>query len=218
MATLQQIRTSILEQAEGHYPTDDSRYRFEFIENLIRSKRSYLLEREANRSLGVDLAWYTNIDCLEVKCGRVSCPGFSAEKSYSYVDMPNVESNRWAIAFLGTPAGDVYAESPIVNFLFGRDSKPEFPGNPYVLQKGRAIFRYQLTASFLRLVAILSDPSNIAEFPCIEDFETTAYPIPTSLVHELELLCLKQLLSTRVQPDDTNDATNRLVADKPQNV
>jgi len=216
MATLAQIRSSILHQVSGFLPNDDTRLRARFIDNLIRTKRSYILGREAlSNPLGIRRGWYSVLDCLEVKKGKNICNGIESNKTFWYVDLPGLPGFRWDISFLGTIGGKQFDQKGLTSFHYG-DSGLGSVG--YVILENKAIFDSCIKEEYLRLIAILGDPSD-AGTACASVLANADYPIPEEFVHELELLCIKQIHSgLDTKADMTNDGVDKDVPEKPKTV
>ena len=206
MATLEQIRFSIIEQARGNIVTDDTRLRYGFIDHLVREKRALLLEQQRKRGMGVQLGFYQTINCLSIACGQVECAGYKSGVDQLYIDLP--AGVQQPIAFLGSVDGSTsFQYEPFMTFsmnppgLFGR-SKPRF-----TILENKALLRNVPTGiTLLQLVAVLYDP---LEKSCATLTARDEYPVPIGLLHQLELLCLRQLLSTSpIQPDVTSNASD----------
>jgi hypothetical protein len=210
MPLLSELRSSIIRQAKGQIPTDDEALRNRFVDHLIRQKRLVLAGSQAARGTGIDQAYYQQINCLEIKCSEVECKGptrsFKSGKSYDYIDLPEIASFRDAIAYLGSVDGScgfqqVNQSAFHTNQRFGL----ELP--QYTLIGKRAFIKHKPAGRYFSLNAVLWDP---AHGLCGQDKINFSYPVDTHDVHELELLCLKQILSTLQIPGDrVNDATNQ---------
>lgn len=212
MPTLAEIRHSIIDQVSGRFPTDDSRLRFLFIEKLMSDKRALLLAEQMKGSLSLDVAWMTVVDCLDVQCGPVSCAGYVTELKEHYVMLPAIMTGRRAIQYFGTPAGQAFENVSMLSFSSGSNTLLGKAQPVYTIVDGRAIIKnipYGLKK--IRIVAILKDPHKDENgIDCLPAAENREYPIPAELVHKLELLCIKQLLSTLpIAPDDTNDGADK---------
>lgn len=206
MPSLAEIRFSIRNQLVGLVANDDSRLRYAFIDKIIRDKRSKLIQSAANRGLGVDSMYYQQIDCLEIKCDEVKCAGVSLGVKYDHVTIPVVESFRGSIAWLGTLDGKVqFGELSLSGFL--NIQKNRFgKGKPCFTVIGTtALIKYAPSGlSRLQMHAVLEDP--LRDLCKITNVDSP-YPVPNSAVHDIEVMCLKQLMSTLSIPADmTNDA------------
>lgn len=209
MPTLENLIISIRDQAIGQIGTDDTKVQESFVEKLIRDKRSLLINSQAKNGLGVDQAYYQVVDCLEIICGTVNCPGIPRGYKYHYVETKKIESFKGSIAYLGLIDGvHPFSQIPLSAFLnhvpvrFGK----EYP--VFTVIDGKALLKSPPSGvAYLRGIMVLENP---VEGVCEEDAYRAEYPVPNSIVHQLELLCLKQLFSTLpIQPDTTNDAVDR---------
>lgn len=208
MPTLIELRSSIRNQIIGQVGTDDTRYRSLFIDHEIRAVRSILINQQGRSGLGVDPAYYQELTCLTIEEGSVVCEGYDSGESLLYVTMPAVEGLRGAIAYLGTIDGRTAFQRRSISSFMSK-ATPRFckPFPNYAIIGDRAYVRDVPSGlEFLRMVAVLEDP---AKNKCVTDFERQPYPIPQNRVHELEVICIKQLLATLpIQPDSLNDAAD----------
>ena len=204
MATLEQIRSSIIEQARGNIVTDDTRLRFGFIDHLIREKRALLIEQQRRKGMGINMGFYQTIDCLEVKCGQVECGGYKSGVRQHYLDLPAGIQNP--VAFLGSVDGTIsFTMYPFTAFQSVTPSRFGKTRPMYTVIDNKALLKFLPNGiTMLRLVAVLYDP---LEKTCATLTARNEYPIPSGFLHQVELLCLKQLLSTQpIQPDPLNNA------------
>ena len=209
MPTLEEIVFSIRDQAIGQIGTDDTKLQEAFLEKLVRDKRSLIINDQAKRGLGVDQSYYQVIDCLEVLCGEVECPGIPRGFKYYYVDIKEVESFAGSISYLGTIDGqNPFVRVSVSAFLTNLPSRFGKNYPVFTVVSGKALLKSPPSAvAFLRGIMVLENPT---EGVCEEDAYRAQYPVPNSVMHQLELLCLKQLFSTLpIQPDTTNDATDK---------
>lgn len=208
MATLAEIRYSIRNQLEGQVVTDDHRLRIRFIDKQIRSIRSLLLAEELNRGLGIDQAFLQVIDCLQVKCDKVTCNGNTLPFKTHFVDVPPITSHGSNPIYLGLIDGTLPFERVSYSaFLQWTGGSFSFKRPAYALIDGMALLKFfPIGTKWIRLVAALDDPMNGG---CVTLKENDPYPLPERLVHQLELLVIKQLLSTLPIPGDlVNDAVD----------
>jgi hypothetical protein len=205
MPRLSEIRSSILDQITGHLPTDDTRFDLEFIENLVREKRSLLIHDRAKTGLGVESAYYQDLSCLTITQEKLLCGGEDAGGVHACITVPSIERFRGAIAYLGRTSGDrPFGELGLSAFLRNAPDRfcrhtPVFtvlPGKIYLKNVDPGM-------ETVRMIAVLEDPRADT---CILDFEEAPYPVPAHALHQLELLCLKQMMSTLpIRPDRVND-------------
>ena len=220
MPSLRELRASIRNQAAGHIVTDDTRLRNRFIDKLIRDKRSALIMSEAKRGLGVDPHYYQTISCLNIEDDELVCDGENTGVIVKSVKTPPVESFRGSIAHFGSIDHSFQFEyralSAFINYTNGRfcSDRPV-----YTITAGKSYLK-NIPAGMcvVKLIAVLENPQDDT---CIKDFERTDYPIPNSRVHTLELMCLKQLMSTAgIVPDEMNNAADdsTLAGAQPKNL
>lgn len=206
MPTLSELRSSIKEQMLGYMPTDDSRLEEPFLDHLIRSKRSLIIRERAKFGLGVDQAFYQDLTCLKVERAPIKCDGITTKTEYPRIPVPAVEQFRGSIAYLGKlNFKEPFAQLSLSAFLRSTTSRMCVTHPAYTLLDGYAYLSgLDLDTEIIRMVAVLENP---AENKCILNFEDQDYPVPMDASHQLELLCLKQLMSTLpIRPDTSNNA------------
>lgn len=210
MPTIAQLRNSIRNQVVGQVPTDDTRLRDRFIDYLIRTIRSQMASEDSSRGTGIDQAFYQTIDCLEVKCGTVKCAGRTMEDT-SYVEIPVITSGRDGIAFLGSIDGSGFSRRSLTAFVYGPLANRGGVKTPFFTVMVDRILLKNVPGSMklLRMHAVLEDPMAKS---CLPLTQNDAYPIPDNRVHQLELMCIKQLLATLpITADQVNDAQDDAV-------
>lgn len=200
--TLAEIGFSIRNQVKGFFSSDDERIDIEFIYKKVKDVRSLLIRELSNSRDPMDPALYQEICCLEVKCEEVVCNGIKSGVKQFYIELPFIENIRNAIAFLGTADRKIqFKERSYMGKLFGHAAT--WTGNtPYfTIVDDKAILGNLPTTGlkFLCLVAILEDPLNER---CYLRDENEHYPIPSNMVHQLELIVIKQLMSVLQLPTD----------------
>ena len=209
MATLEDIRSSIMSQAYGQVPSDDGRLRKRFVEHVIRSVRSELIKDFARRNVGVPQGFYQRICCLDVKCDNVVCHGHRVPIDTEHVDIPILEDIPGNPSYFGTADGKTPFRRTGLNML------PFFTGGSFRRREGafaisgdKAFIRMpsRSMAGSLCLHGILSDPMEKA---CVALSERDPYPVPQNMIHKLELIALRQILSTLpIRHDDVNDGVD----------
>lgn len=206
MASLLQIRYSILEQVKGNLLSDDIRLRSAFIDKLIRDKRNLLVHQQSKRGTGIDSGFFQTFDCLKIECDRVTCAGYDSGVSVQYVKLPEGSADH--IAYLGNVEGTIpFLQSPLTAAPLQLPGRFGRTTTRYMVAEGRAILvGVPSGINYLRLVAVINDPINGG---CLPLQAKQPYPIPIGLVAQLETLVIKQLLSTQpIQPDNTNNASD----------
>jgi hypothetical protein len=208
MPALEEIRASLRRQLTGHKLTDDTRLEEPFIDYIIRSKRSVLIRDQAKPGLGVSAAYYQDMSCLKVETAKIVCDGRESGIEYQVVEVPQTESIRGAVAYLGLVNGtEPFQELGLSSFLMATGGRMCRTRPSFTMLDGKAYLKFiPDNLKVLRMIAILENP---AENRCILDFDKTDYPIPNDKIHQLEVLCLKQLLSTNpIQGDTINDGSD----------
>lgn len=219
MATLEQIRASISGQALGYVPSDDRRLRKRFLDHVIRSVRSELIKDVARSGIGLAQDYYQRICCLEVLCDEIVCGQYRVPVNTRYLSIPNIENIPFNPSYLGPADGKTpFRRIPFSQFPFytgGSFAKKE---GAFALQGDKAFLHFPsgLKANSLCIYAILTDPT---EDTCITLTEKDQYPIPQNMIHKLEIIALKQLLSTLpIKADEINDARDSQLDIPQQNI
>lgn len=211
VATLAEIGFSIRNQVKGFFSVDDERIDIEFVYKKIRDVRSLLIRNQLREQRMLDPALYQEICCLEIKCRQTTCNGIKSGADEYYVELPKIENGVGfcAIKYLGTiDKLNAFNHKNYQGYLYGQSS-PYTGDKPYYTIVGSEALIKNLPTTggkYLCLIAILEDPLNGG---CYMANENDPYPVSNVMVHELELIVIKQLMSVlNVQPDLKNDATD----------
>lgn len=205
--SLAQIGFSIRNQAKGYFSSDDERIDIELIYKMVHQIRSSLIKERYEEGLYLDATFYQEICCLEVKCRNTVCNGIESGEVEYYVEGPAIEDlGGPEIMFFGTLATadqprQEFSQTNYMGMLYA-DHSPWTGGKTRYMIVGNEIKIKNIPTSGLKyvcLIAILSDPMN---GKCFTQSENDPYPIPNNLVHKLELIALKQLMSTLQNPPD----------------
>jgi hypothetical protein len=209
--SLASIGFSIRNQVKGHFSTDDERIDIELIYKMIRDVRSLLIEKQIKQQGFIDPELYQEICCLEIKCRNLECNGIKTGETEYYVELPALETTfgRFAIKYFGTVDKKIpFNRKSFEGYLWGKSS-PWTGNKPYYSIVGfeAKIRNLPTTAGkYVCIIAVLEDPLN---GKCYRLTENDPYPISQSMVHELELICIKQLMSTlQSLPDERNNAAD----------
>lgn len=210
MATLAEIRYDILGRLKGQVVTDDERLEDEYIDKLIRDRRNFLIRDEGKRGLGLHADWYQEVNCLGVKCGAVTCGGYTTQDKQVYVEMPAGVVDR--IAWFGTHEGQPFSYQALTAFLLRGTSRFGERRAAYTLVDGKALLRnVPLGLGAVRLVAAVDDPVAVMRM-CQIDAENARYPVPTHQVSRLAALVISDILPMRnIQPDTFNNSADETV-------
>jgi hypothetical protein len=216
MATLAEIRSSIIGQALGQVPSDDRRLRKRFVDHVIRSVRSELIKEISRKSAGLSQDFYQRICCLDVLCDEIVCGQYKIPLKTRYLQIPQLESIPFNPQYLGPADG----RTPFTRIPFGQF--PFYTGGSFrnragafsiVDDKAFLHFPVGLNAASMCIYGILEDPM---ENSCVTLKEDDPYPLPQNMVHKLEIIALRQLLSTLpIQADAVNDSKDSQL-DQPQ--
>ena len=203
MPTLAEIGFSIRNQAKGYFSSDDERIDMELIYKMVHQIRSSLIKEAYLPARFVDNNFYQEICCLEVQCRNLICNGLDSGDVEYYVTTPQLEDLSGAeIYYFGSAdKKNKFQYRNYMGKLYGNASPWTGLKPFYVADRGEFILGNIPTSGmkYVCLIAILSDPMNGA---CFSLTENDPYPIPNNIVHKLELIALKQLMSTLQNPPD----------------
>lgn len=205
MPTLNEIVSSIRDQVTGRVPVDDTRLRNRFLFKLVADKRALLIRQEGERGLGISTNWTQTIDCLKVQQGTLSCEGRNTLFQQQYLDAPDLIQDHNSILYLGTLDGlTPFRYTGLSGFLHAMPGRFGKTTPVYTVNEGKILLKFNPCGlTYLRLVAALADPSDPDKAACALIKLDEHYPVPPAFVHQLELLVIKQLLSTQPIPADT---------------
>lgn len=209
MATLAEIRSSILDQISGHLHTDDTLLTEEMIDYQIRKVRAMLFVDDL-KNTSVEAGYLSRLSCIPVEtstddCGCSDCP------SQISACVPSLIGGN-SILYVGTPDfSKAFMFQPPQAFLSWKRSRWGVAGTMFTYYAGKLWFKdIDQLMERIGLVAVLQDP---LENTCVVNVEEEPYPVPESKIHKLELLVIKQLLSTGVQPDLINNGNDNRQVD-----
>lgn len=193
-------------QVSGYIPSDDRRLRRRFVGHEVRNVRSMLLKEASASGIGVDREWYQRICCLEVNCETISCNGAPLPFRTHYIELPSLESIPFNPSYLGTVDMAIsFRQIPFGQFHYYTGGSFSTKQPAYAIIDNKALLKLPsnlLEVKNLCLFGVLSDP---LEDTCVPLTENDPYPIPTNVIHKLELLVIKQLLATvQLQGDEQN--------------
>jgi hypothetical protein len=217
MATLEQLRSSITGQVRGQVPSDDGRIRKRFVEHVIRSVRSELIKELARKGVGLSQDYYQRICCLEVLCDELVCGQYRVPLKTQYLAIPQIESIPFNPSYLGPADGMTpFRKIPFGQFPFYTGGSFRKREGAFAIMDNKAFLHMPsgLHAKSLCITAVLEDPM---EGSCVTLKETDSYPLPQNMVHKLELIAIKQILSTAaVKADEVNDGRDSQLDQPPQ--
>jgi hypothetical protein len=208
MPTLAEIGFSIRNQAKGYFSSDDERIDIELIYKMVHQIRATLIKNLLREKRTIDNNFYQEICCLEVQCRNITCAGVDSGEVEYYVDAPSLEDlGGHEVIYFGT--ADKRTEFSSRNYmgkLYGNYSA--WTGNkPYYTIVGTEFKIGNIPTTGLKYVCLIGILSNPFEGKCYSLTENDPYPVPNHIVHELELIAIKQLMSTlNVPPDVKNNS------------
>ena len=219
MKNFNEIAYSIRNQVKGYFSTDDERIDIELIYKMMANVRSLLIKEDYKLNKRVAEDYYQECPCLEIQCGKIECAGISIKSDTFYIELPDIEDVTGAIKYLGTADLAIPFTQKTYQGLIYNDGNKYTSNIPiYTTIDNKAILKNLPTPNmkYINLVAVFEDPNGCAN-KCYQNAEEMAYPTPNNIIHKLELICIKQLMSTLpVLPDERNNATDNYVQDDNQ--
>ena len=213
--TLAQIGFSIRNQVKGFFSSDDERIDIEFIYKKVKDARSLLIREEYKQYGRVAPELYQEICCLEIECRELECQGEKSGIIEKYVKVPALENlGSAAIKYFGSPDHKTpFNYRNYQGHLYGNASR--WTGqDPYFTPVGHEFIIGNFKDDDMKvmcMVALLEDPLNGG---CYTITENDDFPVSQSMVHKIELIIIKQLMSTLgVLPDTKNNASNSPMED-----
>jgi len=223
MAKTNKIIYSIFDQCTGKIPSDDSRLEESFILHVMNNVRALIIRQEILSGRRLDEGYYQLKCCIEVVCDSIVCNGIDSGKDVYYAKLPKlVEGIGYKnISFLGTvefPDRFMGLKSNFDRYSFNgwlsmdhlewANKRPAYTivggyKDGDTTEDGTVALLRNLPKSGIRRLCINGIFANPEEMPCDEEeFFEMEYPIPTHLIHRLELITIRQILSTEPVPGD----------------
>jgi len=203
MATLAEIGYSIRNQVKGYFTSDDERIDIELVYKMVHEIRGILIRNRLKENRALDANLYQEITCLEVECRNLICNNVDSGDIEYYVSAPALDDlGGYEVMYFGS--ADKKQEFSSRNFmgnLYGNNS-PWTGHKPYYTVVGSEFKIGNPPTSGLKYVCLIGILSNPLNGKCYSVGENDPYPIPSNMIHELELIALKQLMSTIRNPDD----------------
>lgn len=227
MASTREHIYSIIEQCTGKVPNDDTRLEERFVLHQMNTIRQVLI-KESYNSGTLDESYYQLKCCIPIDCDRIICNGIDSQEKIFYAILPklvegigkanityfgNVEFAQYKkglhknwdrytfTGWLAVEYQEWIANRPAYTIIGGYKA-----GNTELHETIAMLKNLPNTgAKMLCVNGIFANPEEGVCDP--EDFMELEYPIPGHLAYKLELVVIKQILSTEVTlGDDVNDA------------
>ena len=214
--SLDKIVYTIKNQLTGHAPADDSRLGGEFIEDQILDVRSILIKDSfiADRYLNDD--YFQHYDGLLIETVKQEMPsGISDEYPELFSVLPALVTGVGFsnIKYLGTQDGrHSFTRLSMSGFISTDGRQFTSEESFYTVNGAKAQYKNlpNLGMTYAKMIAVVYDPRVVPNFD-----RTLEFPVPAGMIHKLELIVLKQMLSTLgIPPDVLNDAQDVMVNDK----
>ena len=201
------VAYSIIEGVTNRINSDDNRIDEEWVIDKMFDIRAILIRQEFERGrLSGD--FYTRKCCLEIECRDVVCNGVHSGVQEYYVELPTLVSGLgWAnISYLGlvdwkTPFDRLTtSEYMSLDFNEWTHNRPSY----YIINNEAIITNLPTTGTkYLCISGIFANPQTICDWDNEEDF-----PLPDHLIHQLELIVKKDILSSYGIPVDPINNAN----------
>jgi hypothetical protein len=228
MASTSKILHSIKEQCTGKIPSNDTRLEDRFILHQMNSVRAALVH-ESFRHGKIDDGFYQLKCCILVDCDRIVCSSLDSQEKVNFAYLPKlIEGIGWAnIIYFGNVefakiygglhnSWDRYNMKGWLSMEYqewiGR--RPAFTiiggykAGETIIQEGTLALLKNLPSTGVKYLCVNGIFANPEDALCDEDdFLEMDYPLPSNMIHKLELIVIKQILSTEGVPgDDINNA------------
>lgn len=203
--SLEKITYSVIELLTNFSQVNAELLEPEFIEDKIHDARNKMMNDLLRKNNGLDIAFYTLCDCIEVKCDEVEC---GEEKSgiirkYSDIEYINTSFGQAAIRYLGPPDMSInYRRKGSMMPTGGQYTRHE-PGYTIIGDKAY----YENIPDEVGVVTILALTKNGS---CLPDCDKTKpYNIPGHLIFDLEIMVCKAIFpSFRIPRDNKNNSND----------
>lgn len=213
--TINKFIYSVKNQIAAFNLTDDFTVSDEFIYEQMLDVRAAVIDELNRNKKAIPDGYYQRICCLEIMCSNVSCEtGVQYPEPEYYVDLPEIMSfENWSeIKYLGFPGFEQDKKFDRLNFdsWTSTDGREYTSTDPFFTVVDRTAYLKNLPTSggkYLCLIALLSEPRSSCDWN-----DKSILPIPREKVHKMELITIKQILSTKNQeiPDVLNDALDAI--------
>jgi len=205
---LVKIVSTIRNQLTAHAASDDSRLEPELIEDMILDVRSLLIREYYNGKYYLEDSFFQIFDGIEIKSQKIQLTPTIADKFpevYSEVPTLQSEVGHKNIRYFGTIDGRQNFSRVSMSGFISSDGRLFTAEEPiYTVNGNRFLMKNlpNLGMRYGKLIAVFYDPRKVPNFNPEVDF-----PVSDSMVHKLELICVKQLMSTMGIPQELlNDA------------
>jgi hypothetical protein len=203
--SLEQIAYRIRDSIKGYLPNQDEIMDIEIIYRKMAAVRSLLLKEQYNTQKYLDESIFGQKCCLEVQCSPIACDGIESGDVEYWVDAPNIEAllDDQAIRYFGGPD----MKSPYTHRSLNGANFQQYntytSHTPSYTITGTKFTLYNLPTKGLKYVCLVAVFEDVMSVCKPED----QFPLPSSLIHKMELLIKKDLMSTlALKPDLKNDA------------
>jgi hypothetical protein len=224
MAITEKIVFSIKEQCTGKIPNDDTRLIDDFILHQMNVVRAILIREDIVSKGSLDSSYYQMKCCIEVLCDNISCGGIDSGQVMYYANLPKlIEGVGWKdILYFGTAEFPKRNEGLHKNFdrynfkgFLAMEYQEWINRRPsYTIVggyqdgdtsiKGTVAMIKNLPTRGMKNLCVLGLWADVEDGFCeTEDFMASEYPLPETLVHRLELIVVKHILSTEPVPGDS---------------
>ena len=212
--SLDKIVSTIKNQLLGQAPADDARLEGEFIEDQVLDVRSTLIDESFRSKRYLDDEFYQHYDGLLIETIKQPMPsGIQDEFPEVFSKTPALISGVGFhnIKYLGTQDGrSNFSRMSIAGFISTDGRQFTSEETFYTINGQKVLYKNlpNLGMTYAKMIACVYDPREVPGFDRTEDF-----PVASALIHKLELIVLKQMISILgIPPDIVNDAQDVMVS------
>lgn len=207
-----QICYSIIDQVTGRIPSDDNKIEEEWVISKMNDIRAVLLRDFYNQYGYLPDEAYQLVCCIEIACKKVTCNGVTLPDVTYYSELPDLLTgvDRASIKYLGLANFEKDFDRLPLSGWMNSDGSLWTSNEPvYTIVEDEAWYKNLPTPDikYLCMVAAFAGPTSVCDTSLNDP-----YPLPDDLVHKLELLTIKQILSTLPIPaDEIQDSQDNTV-------
>jgi len=203
--SLEQIGYRIRDSIKGFISNQDERIDIEIIYRKMAAVRSLLLKEQYNAQGYLDESIFGQKCCLEVQCSPIVCDGLESGDVEYWVDAPDIEAllGDQAIRYFGGPD----LRSPYTHRNLNGATYQQYniytSHTPSYTITGTKFTIYNMPTKGLKFVCLIAVFEDVMSICTPSD----PFPLPSTLIHKMELLIKKDLMSTlTLKPDLKNNA------------
>ena len=214
--SLKKIVSSIRGPVLALAPTDDSRLEPEMVEDMVLDVRATLITEFFNSRYYLEDAFFQIYNGLNIESEKLTiAPGIQEDFPEIFCEIPELHSavGFKNIRYFGSTDGRHNFERTSIAGFISSDGKLFTMNEPvYTINSNRVLIKNlpSLGMTKGRMIAVWYDPRQVPGYD-----EDKSFPVSDSMIHKLELICKKNLMSTLgIPPDRLNDAQDVVINTK----